>query len=536
MSAVFAHLAANPMLTLFLLIGIGSILGHIKLRGISLGAAAVLFGGIALAAASSGMGIEIEVPHELGSLGLALFTFAIGISAGPNFFHILRTATGPLCCLLVLFVATAFVAVLLGQALDLSIPMIAGTFAGALTNTPALAAAGNASELAGYSGATAAATVGYAVSYIYGVLVMLGASTFALRGRQKDADTPPEVVNRTIRVERTDTPRLGELHDYQAGELTFSRVAHEPTGKIFRPDEQYRVQPGDLITVVGTEAAVEHVVEVLGHSSTHSLDADRTQLDFRRITVSDPRLAGRALGALGIEERFDATISRVRRGDEDMVASPHLTLQQGDRVRVVAPKEHIEALSKFFGDSTRGLTALNPVTLGIGMALGIYIGEYQIVTPSGNLFSIGAAAGTLIVGLIFGRIGRIGKVVTAIPFTTCQVLAELGLLIFLARAGVSAGGEIATAFEAGDWWRILVLGFVLSTMIAVGTFCIMRHIFHIGGTRLAGILAGVQTQPAVLAFANDRTGMDPRVALGYAMVYPVAMVAKILIAQILGGI
>lgn len=533
---VFEHLAANPLLTLFLLIGFGSLLGHIRIRGISLGAAAVLFGGIALAASSTAAGITMEIPHELGAIGLALFTYAIGVSAGPDFFHILRTATGPICTLLLLFITTAVIAVLVGQALGLSIPMIAGTFAGALTNTPALAAGGNAAESAGYAGASAAATVGYAVAYIYGVLVMLVASLFALRARNNDPDKPKEVVNQTIRVERTDAPRLGDLHDYQAGELTFSRVAHDPTGRIFRPDTNYRAQPGDLLTVVGTAEAVQHVSQLLGHRSTHSLMDNRSQMDFRRITVSDPRLAGRSLSELGIEERFDATISRVRRGDEDMVASPELVLQQGDRVRVVAPKDTIAQLSKFFGDSTRGLTALNPIAFGIGMALGIYIGEYHIVTPSGSTVSIGAAAGTLLVGLIFGRIGRIGKVVTAIPYTTSQVLAEFGLLIFLARAGISAGGEIATAFEAGDWWRILVLGVVISTFMAVGTYITMRRFFRVGGTRLAGLLAGAQTQPAVLAFANERTGMDPRVALGYAMVYPVAMIAKILIAQVLGGL
>ena len=219
-----------------------------------------------------------------------------------------------------------------------------------------------------------------------------------------------------------------------------------------------------------------------------------------------------------------------------MVAEPGLILQQGDRVRVVAPTSKMVAITKFFGDSARGLSDLNPIALGLGMALGIAIGELPILTPSGEYFSIGSAAGTLIVGLVFGRLGRIGPLVTALPFTACQVLSEFGLLVFLAQAGANAGGQIANAFTSGDWIRIFILGFVITTILAVGTYVIMRWIFKMGGTQLSGFLGGLQTQPAVLAFANGRTNSDPRVALGYALIYPVAMVGKIFVAQILGGL
>ena len=165
------------------------------------------------------------------------------------------------------------------------------------------------------------------------------------------------------------------------------------------------------------------------------------------------------------------------------------------------------------------------------MALGIFIGEWKFLTPTGATFSIGSAAGTLLVGLVFGKIGRIKNFVTALPFTATAVLAELGLLVFLAQAGTKAGGQIANAFIGGDWWKILVTGFVITTIVGLGLYASMRWIVKMGGTRLSGLLGGAQTQPAVLAFANERTGSDPRVALGYAMVYPVAMIAKIFIAH-----
>ena len=193
-------------------------------------------------------------------------------------------------------------------------------------------------------------------------------------------------------------------------------------------------------------------------------------------------------------------------------------------------------ITKFFGDSSHGLTDLNPVALGLGMAIGIAIGELPILTPSGEYFSIGSAAGTLIIGLVFGRIGRIGPIATALPFTTCQVIAELGLLIFLAQAGAKAGGQILNAFTSGAWVNIFILGAVMTSTMAIGLYVTMRWVFKMGRTaKLAGLLGGAQTQPAVPAFANGRTNADPRVALGYALVYPVAMVGKIVVAQVLGG-
>nr|WP_250649260.1 MULTISPECIES: TrkA C-terminal domain-containing protein [unclassified Actinomyces] len=529
-------MADNPVLVLFLLIGLGMLVGHVKIKGVSLGAAAVLFAGIALAAWGVSQGVTIEVPSAMGILGLAVFTFAIGVQSGPNFFHVIRTAVGPLALMLLAFIVAAAAGVGVGRLLGMDSALIAGTFAGAITNTPALAAAGNAATLAGNPDGAAIATVGYAVAYLYGVIGMLFFSLLALRYRRSDKDKPSPLMNRTIRVERDDSPMIGDILATVSGELRFSRLRRGETGPITRPVSEDRVNRDDLVTVVGTQDAVTQVIEALGHGSSHSLIEDRRYLDFRRITVSDPKIAGRTIADLAVDHTFGATISRVRRGDTDMVGTPDLVLQLGDRVRVVAPTGRMKDISTFFGDSARGLSSINPVALGLGMALGIFIGEWKFLTPTGATFSIGSAAGTLLVGLVFGKIGRIKGFVTALPFTATAVLSELGLLIFLAQAGTKAGGQIANAFTGGDWWKILVTGFVITTIVGFGLYASMRWVVKMGGTRLSGLLGGAQTQPAVLAFANERTGADPRVALGYAMVYPVAMIAKIFIAQVLGGL
>lgn len=529
MSTVFTFLADQPVLFLFLLIGIGMAFGHVKIKGIGLGAAAVLFFAIIMAAWAQAYGIELRVTPQLGTLGLALFAFAIGINSGSSFFHNIRTAVGPIIAMVVLYIVVAGVGMGVGKGFGMSPALITGTFAGALTNTPALAAAGDA------SGDPGTATVGYSIAYLFGVVGMLVASIAALSYGKNDKDTPSPLANRTIRVERSDHPLIGDIFEKLGHKVTFSRLRRGETGPIRRPTMADTLDPGDLLTVVGPRELVARAAAELGHSSSHSLIEDRSYLDFRRITVSDPKVAGHTIDDLDLGTRFSATISRVRRGDVDMVGEPGLVLQQGDRVRVVAPTSKIIPITKFFGDSAMGLTTINPVALGLGMALGILIGEWHILTPGGDYFSIGSAAGTLLVGLVFGRIGRVGPIITAIPYTACQVLSEFGMLLFLAQAGANAGGQIAEAFTSGTWLKILVLGAIMTSIMAVGLYCVMRWLFKMGGTQLSGLMAGAQTQPAVLAFANSRTSNDPRVALGYALVYPVAMIGKILIAQVIGG-
>lgn len=526
MRTLLDGLGAQPLLLLFLVVGVGAVLGRVRVRGISLGAAAVLFTAIAVTAAGVHDGVTIAIPETVGSLGLVLFAFVTGITSGPNFFHALRAAWPLMLAVAVVLVAGAATAVGVGAALGLDAQVVAGTFAGALTNTPALAAAGGTPE----------ATLGYAVAYLFGVVGMLAFATVALRGRAGDADTPSPVVDVSLRVERTDRPTVEELRQRHGGQLRFTRIRREESGPAEPVEPGTMLRAGDVVTVVGPAPVVTALTADLGHVSSHDLTEDRRFLDFRRMTVSAPRLAGRTVAELGLERRFHATLARVRRGDVDMVAAPDLVLQLGDRVRVVAPRDRMGEVTAFFGDSARGLSDINPAALGLGLVAGLLLGELAIPVPGGGTFAIGAAAGTLLVGLVMGRVGRVGPVVTALPYTAAMVLSELGLLVFLAYAGTKAGSLVLTAFTSGEWVRILVLGAAVTLVVGTATSVVMRRAFGVGGTRLSGILGGTQTQPAVLAFANARAGHDPRVALGYALVYPTAMVVKILLAQVLGGL
>lgn len=520
---MFEFLASQEILTLFLLVGIGFCVGHIKIKGVSLGASAVLFVSIAFSALALSQGAPLFIGAEIGSLGLALFAFAIGIISGPSFFSNLKHALGPIVAMVVLFIVVAAVGYLIGvKVLKMDVATVAGVFAGATTNTPALSAAGEA------SGQLATATVGYSIAYIFGVVGMMIAVQCALRVGKNDTDTPSAVAHVTIRVEREDCPQESVIHELLPGKVRISRLRRGEEGPIWIPGPEEHFEKGDLVYVAGSQESIDRAVELLGHVSSHSLREDRNFLDYRRITVSDASVAGHTVAQLNDElwTKYGALITRVRRGDIDQVAYPEAFVDMGDRVRVVADTNRMKEITKYLGDSSRGLTDLNPIILGLGIALGMGLG---------HMVGLGAAAGTLIIGLILGRIGRIGPLTTTIPHSSAQVIIEIGLLMFLAQAGNNAGGQIASAFSGGMWLEIIALGAIITSLLGCGFFVIMRAM-GMGGIKLSGALSGAQTQPALLAFANSRTGSDPRVALGYALVYPVAMVAKILVAQVLGSL
>lgn len=527
---MLTFLADQPLLLLALLLLVGAAVGNIRIRGVQVGPAAVLFGAIGISALGAANGVKLAVPEVVGTLGLILFTYTVGIISGPSFFASLRRGWRVMVSMLGVFVVAALLAAGIGSWLGLQMPVVAGTFAGGLTNTPALAAATER------SGDPAGPTIGYSIAYLWGVVGMLLAAAWSLshRGDEEPASAP--LVHQTIRVERTDAPTLGEVALQFGSRVTFSRLRRGHfDSETLVADEAERLGRGDLVTVVGPRDVVADVTAALGHASSHDIVDDRHDLDFRRVTISNPELAGRTLAEVDLDSRFGAHVSRVRRGDLDLVATPGFVLQMGDRVRVVSSTERMPEVSRYLGDSDRGMSDINPGGFALGLGLGLLLGLVHVPLPGGG-FSIGAAAGTLLVGLVFGRIGRIGPVVTSMPSGAAASLSHLGMIIFLAYAGTRAGGQIAAAVQSDVGWKAAVVGLVVTTTTAV-LLLVTGRLFHgVAGVRQAGILAGAQTQPAILAFVNERTGFDSRVGLGYVLVYPAAMIAKILIAQILAGL
>lgn len=520
---VFDLLAQHPLLLLVLLLTLGALLGHLRVADASLGPAAVLFAALGLTAWGMTIGIELTIPEVLGSFGLILFTYAIGIISGPNFFGSLKRGWPVMLTTIAGLGLAAVVAGVAGFGLGLPNPVIAGTFAGALTNTPALAAASQA------AGDAELPAVGYSISYLWGVVGMLLASAWALRRSERDGSSSADKLEqRTIRVDQSADRSVAELLT-RYPDVSFTRIQHGEAPMVVGAPSEHLCR-GDLVSLVGPREALDAVTAELGHASSIDIIGDRTYLDSNRVTLSAHALVGRRVGDLELMDRFGAHVSRVRRGDVDMIPGPDFVVQMGDRLRVVADRGQIKAVRAYLGDSERGFSDINPPGLALGLLIGVGVGMIQIPLPTGN-FTLGSAAGTLIAGLVFGRLGRIGRLPISMPTAAAHSLSSLGMLVFLAYAGTRAGVQFTEAIASDLGWRVVLLGFLTTVTAAVVLLLSGRLIHKTSWVQLAGQLGGAQTQPAVLAFANNRTDHDTRVSLGYALVYPAAMIGKILLAQ-----
>jgi len=542
----YANLAAdNPLLLLFSLLALGSAIGLVHWRGFALGPAAVLFVALAFSAYDE----RLKLPAVIGQLGLALFAYTIGVAVGPSFFATLRSGGRSLALVVGVLVFAAFATVGVGHLLGLRGPVLSGVYAGSLTNTPALAA--SLEQLK-----SAAPTIGYSVTYLFGVLGMLLAAGISLRTKVSapaagtptgdepaaavDDDVVPHLEQRTVRIDVEGLPSLIALEEQYDNKVVFSRVMHGDVpghpGTLDVASAATTPVVGDILTIVGDADMVEQVVTDLGHPSSVPLVLDRSQLDFRRITVSNRDVAGHSLEQLRLARRFGATATRVRRGDVDLLATDDLVLQLGDRVRVVARRPQMGQVAEFLGDSERGASDLNPVGLALGLTIGLLVGLLVVPLPNGSTFALGMAGGPLLVGLVLGRLQRTGRVLWTIPYQASGAINQLGMLLFLAYAGSNAGHALANALASDQGPRLLAVGVVVTGLTAAVMIVAGPRLAGVAGPRLAGQIAAVDTQPAVLAYVNQRTDADPRVNLGYALVYPVAMIVKVVLAPILGTI
>ena len=532
----WADLAVEqPVLLLMVVLAIGGAVGSIKIGSFSLGPAAVLFTALALSAYDE----RLRLPQFIGYFGLALFAYVIGVGAGPSFFAALRSGGRAITVVVGALLIGAVVTIAAAHAFGLSGPLLSGIYAGALTNTPALAAASEA-------WASDLPTVGYSVTYVFGVLGMLLAAAVALRTKPvrsdvapaPDDELPPKLEGMTVRIETPGLPSLGTLSEQHAHHLVFSRIMRGDTpghpGDVDVATDDAVPVPGDIVTVIGDRPTVDRFVLAAGHPSSVALTLDRSRVDYRRVAVSNPKVAGQTLASLRLRPRFGAVATRVRRGDIDLLATDDLVLQIGDRVRIVADRQRMTEVAQYLGDSEKGATAYSITSLSLGVALGVMLGLLQFPLPGGGHVALGLAGGPLLIGLLVGRLGRTGPVLWSLPHGVASTLSQLGIMLFLAYAGSTSGSALADALHSPTGPRILAVGVVVTSVTAATVIACGRVLAGVHGSRLAGIVAGTQTQPAVLAYANDTTDDDPRVNLGYALVYPVAMILKVVIAPLVG--
>lgn len=523
-------LADEPVLTLFLVAAVGALLGRIRIRGMSLGVAGVVFAGLAVSAVVPGA----RLPELVVVLGLSIFVYAVGLASGPSLRHVLRGGGGRVVVGTgAVLVATAAAVTGLARLLGVGGAAAAGAFAGALTNTPTLA---TVVDQLGAGGDPA--VVAFSITYPLGMAVTLLATAHALGW----VDAVGEELTRvTVRIGRDDVGDVASLLGPQGREVMVVRV-RRGAGQV-RADQDVVATPdapleaGWTVTLLGTPAAVEVVARRAGGSRQADAFEDRRALDFRRVWITDRDVAGRTVGDLRLPARRGATITRVARGDVEWLAGDDSRLQLGDQVTLVAPTDRLEEVAAELGDEVRRTSEFDVLTFGIGVVLGIAVGTLPI--PLGPVtLQLGFAGGPLVVGLVLGALVRTGPLVWQVPQSASVTLRQLGLVLFLAGVGTRAGPAFVDALGSPLLLRVLLLGAV-AIAVPVSAMLLWRRTAVASlaedadaSSALAGLVAGVASQPAALALAEDR-GAGNDALLAYAMVFPVAMVGKILLGQVI---
>ncbi len=535
---------AEPILVICLTAILGLLLGGIRIRGIKLGVAGMLFSGLLL----GHLGLRLD-PHLLSFLkefGLALFVFTVGLQLGPGFFNSLKKDGIKLNALAVVIVLTgALIVFAVGRVwLQWDIGAVAGIFSGATTNTPSLGAIQQAMSGAGVPADQAA--MSYAVAYPFGVLgiilVMLAIRVAfridpareldAMKEQLSQGARPPERA--TIRVENPnlDGITVSAIPGLGDDGVVVSRIRRRDETEVHIAHPDTVLRSGDLILAVGSRAQLDRAILGIGSRIDEDLRKAPGNVIARRVIVTHKDMIGKTIAGTRIREKFGVTVSRVSRQDMILTAMPDVKLQFGDMLNLVGEEAAIAQAAEALGNSVHQLNETSFASIFIGIAVGIFFGLYPWNLPGMPVpLRLGLAGGPLIIAILMGRLGRIGPLVIHMPINANTAFRELGIIFFLACVGLGAGGDFAaTAFTAtGLQWMALGAAATAIPLLVAGF--IGRKLMKLNYLTLCGVLAGSMTDPPALAFSTKLTRSDYP-SLAYANVYPLTMLLRILVAQI----
>ncbi|MEO8596614.1 MAG: aspartate:alanine exchanger family transporter [Candidatus Solibacter sp.] len=537
--AVTTFLTQFPVVTLFGVIGIGYLLGQVRIFGFRLGVAGVLFAGLAAGA----LGPDVALPSIVSTIGLILFIYSIGIQFGPTFSNpFRRAALGDSVFCMAMLVLGALAAIGVASWRHLAGPALAGLFSGALTNAPALAAAQEVLR-DNSRGLPAAAlqqlidgpVISFGIAYPFGVLgVMLSfqlyRTLFHVKQTRQDPAEAIEVRDFVVQNPGVTGQPLAELLRVHK-DLGFVISRIRSGGQTVLATPESRLSLGDIVAVVGSAASFARALQLFGEPSELRIERDRGVLDYRRVFVSNPAVIGKPVRELNLQANLSATITRLRRGDIDIVPTGETRLESGDRVRVLTAPANFDAVARFFGDSIRGTAETDFASVGLGMAMGVILGLIPVPLPGGALLRLGLAGGPLIAGLVLGRLQRTGPISWTIPLAANLTLRQIGLVLFQAGVGTRAGyGFLQTV--RGSGLEMIVSGAVVTATVALASLFIGHRIMGQPFEKVMGLTCAIHTEPASLAFASLISNSDAPNA-SYARVFPVCTVAKIVLAQLL---
>lgn len=523
-------LLQSSYFALFLIVALGFMLGRINFKGISLDVSAVIF--IALLFGHFG----VIIPKELGNFGLVLFIFTIGIQAGPGFFDSFRSKGKVLILITLLIVGSASITGLIFKyLLGIGTADIVGLIAGALTSTPGLAAAIDATH-------SSSASIAYGIAYPFGVIgvilfvkllpKMLGID---LKKEEKRLESQrneknPAIQTGTFKITNSNTfgKTLTQLQVRTMTGAMVSRIQHDGTTEL--PSPTTVLNENDLVKAVGSEGALEQLALLLGERVAGDLPLGQSY-ELRLLLITNKDVIGKSLGSLNFQGNFNCTVTRIRRSGIDLSPEPDLVLKFGDKLTVVGHQDSIKELSKLLGNDEKRLSDTDFFPIAMGIVLGVIFGKINISFSDGFSFSPGLTGGVLIVALVLSAIGKTGPIIWSMSGSANQLLRQLGLLLFLAEVGTSAGINLASTFQESGW-MLFGVGFTITIVPMIVAVLVGYWIFKISIFDLLGTITGGMTSTPGLAAADSMSSCDaPSVA--YATVYPIAMVFLIVFIQLI---
>ena len=523
LKAMASLFASSPLLALFVVVALGAAIGAIRIGPLRFGAAGALFVGLIVSALHP----EVVSNHMsiVQPMGLAFFVYCVGISAGATFFQNLRKQTNLLALTTIVCVVGALIALVGGRLLGLSSGLTSGLFTGALTAAPAL---DTATRLTGDPNAAVGYAFGYPVGVIGGILIVTITVTRKWVG-PKDTPSLAGASLEAVSIHVSKHINTRDIDAWRDQRVRLSYLRRDGRTRVTAPGED--LLPGDHVVMVGDPASIKETAPLIGEILDHNLEDDRSDLAFERIVVSNPDVAGRSVCELNVTKRFGAVITRVRRGDLDLLARDDLDLQLGDHVAVVVPTDELDNIAEWLGDSERRVAEVDGMAFGIGLVLGLLLGIVSFPLPGGQGFQLGAAAGPLIVGMLLGALRRTGPLVWTLPAAANLTIRQIGLMLFLAALGLNAGPQFASLLGSPEGWRAALLAAVM-----VVVCCVLQAVgakfIGLSSARAAGGIAGFLGQPAVLQAADARV-TDERIEAAYATLFAFAIIVKILLLPVI---
>ncbi|EFA7716445.1 putative transporter [Escherichia coli] len=529
---------------------VGLFIGNVKFRGIGLGIGGVLFGGIIVGhfVSQAGMTLSSDMLHVIQEFGLILFVYTIGIQVGPGFFASLRVSGLRLNLFAVLIVIIGgLVTAILHKLFDIPLPVVLGIFSGAVTNTPALGAGqqilrdlGTPMEMVDQMG------MSYAMAYPFGICgilftmwmlrVIFRVNVETEAQQHESSRTNGGALINTINI-RVENPNLHDLAIkdvpiLNGDKIICSRLKREETLKVPSPDTI--IQLGDLLHLVGQPADLHNAQLVIGQEVDTSLSTKGTDLRVERVVVTNENVLGKRIRDLHFKERYDVVISRLNRAGVELVASGDISLQFGDILNLVGRPSAIDAVANVLGNAQQKLQQVQMLPVFIGIGLGVLLGSIPVFVPGfPAALKLGLAGGPLIMALILGRIGSIGKLYWFMPPSANLALRELGIVLFLSVVGLKSGGDFVNTLVNGEGLSWIGYGALITAVPLITVGILARMLAKMNYLTMCGMLAGSMTDPPALAFANNLHPTSGAAALSYATVYPLVMFLRIITPQLL---